>query len=366
MRINFIDLIKNWATFIVIFVHFGTAFFNANGAWSFVTATPEIQDNSYPSLINFMTLFDAQWGFMVTIAVLSFFMCSAYTNMYSISRCWETKKIAGYFLKKIKRLFPTYILFYFINIFCVLINMKIYGKGFPFSTKEIISSMLMGGQYFIPNAKSIDLTIWFMGILLMYYVVSVIGFYITRMDFRGIFLIDFILCVILHYIHKFGLFGDANGYWMKSMTIVIYSLLATILWYRNEGKITEQEFGISSGIQFFLFAITYANYADRIQYVGKNEYIPWFGCAYLVFLLSSYLNNDHIAEGVYLKRLIKDNFIFYIGHGYLGYSIFAFIYIVIFSQNYKSVSIVVAFIITLVLLSGVSRIAERVKDRFRN
>ena len=85
MRINFIDLIKNWATFIVVFVHFGTAFFNANGAWSFVTATPEIQDNSYPSLINFMTLFDAQWGFMVTIAVLSFFLCSADTNMDSIS-----------------------------------------------------------------------------------------------------------------------------------------------------------------------------------------------------------------------------------------------------------------------------------------
>ena len=108
---EFIDFLKTISMFIVLYVHIGTAFYNASPLWSWVTCSEEIK-SSYPKLIEKTTLFESQWGFLVTGAVSTFFLISGYTILFSVKK----RGIIKWWIHKIRSIMPPYVIAMILNM----------------------------------------------------------------------------------------------------------------------------------------------------------------------------------------------------------------------------------------------------------
>ncbi|EOU2719253.1 acyltransferase family protein, partial [Escherichia coli] len=80
----FAQYLRGLAALSVMFAHFGTSFFNANPMLSSFVNVPQVEDRSYPWLVQLVPV-DFP-GFMAVFGVAIFFMISGFVIPMSIER----------------------------------------------------------------------------------------------------------------------------------------------------------------------------------------------------------------------------------------------------------------------------------------
>lgn len=316
-NIRFISYIKGVSVCLVMLIHFYGAFFNFAG-WSNVVRTPEIE-LVYPKLMQLIIMysFEGIQGFIVVGAVALFFLASGYTSLGSL----ENRGFISFWARKIKRLVPFYGVVLCINMLVAFLASCIYHTGFNYTLTDILLQMLMGLQYFVPNAVVLDYVIWFLAVMLVFWLVASVLLKPQLGRWRYL-IFDSTIVLLLMLIGKMMYMDGApfmpdNYHFMfKTLVLCLFVVIGTMFADKKHG-------GCSYCViisQLCLFLIVYRFYINEVAYVGVNEYMPWFACYFLIFWLLFTLD-ETLPNSRLLNWLSDISFSLYFCHGYMGYFI---------------------------------------------
>lgn len=354
-NIRFITYGKGFSILLIVIIHFYTAFFNANEAWSYIVRTPLLKDTTYPKcVILLMNVFgDCIFGFLVVGAVCFFFLSAGFTVISSLKK----RNFKDFWKNKFFRLVPFYIIVFMFNMIIAYISSNIWNVPFKHTYKDILFQLCLGLQYIIPNIIVLDNVIWFLGVLMIFYFMASV---IIRKNvtLSRILLFD-IICIIFIIILKCNLdilteyFTLLNiGFLIKSLSFCIYISIGITVGLNYYKKINLTKMIIICIIEYIMFALVYRYNIEIIGYLGNNEYFIWFSFYVCIFLLL-YLLNEYISYNKSLEKLGKISFSLYFCHGYIGY------FIVFFCINKLNLSKGISALIALIIVLKVSDLLNK-------
>lgn len=324
----FAQYLRGLAALSVMFAHFGTSFFNANPMLSSFVNVPQVEDRSYPWLVQLVPV-DFP-GFMAVFGVAIFFMISGFVIPMSIERYSFTT----FFSKRFFRLFPTYAFVFTLNLLVAGIGFAIYqGKGveYVYNSTDIIGSYLIGLNTYISGTRWLDPVAWTLGVEILFYVVAAIYMNISfairkvkEVSLYDVIILSAILDVAAIKLSKYfdiisSTFPSINlGSVIKAVYLISFMLLGTTFFLHAKKRIGLHALIYTILIQYFGFVYVNMHIHQAGMYVAIVPTFSWFAITILVFALC-YSINDKIKEHKFAGFMADISYPLYLCHSYIGY-----------------------------------------------
>ncbi|EPN1620150.1 acyltransferase family protein [Cronobacter dublinensis] len=324
----FAQYLRGLAALSVMFAHYGTSFFNANTLISTLVNIPQVEDRSYPWLVQLVPV-DFP-GFMAVFGVAIFFMISGFVIPMSIERY----NIATFFSKRFFRLFPTYAFVFTLNIIIAALGFAIYhGKGveYVYNSEDIIGSYFIGLNTFISGTRWLDLVAWTLGVEILFYVIA--GIYmnisfairkVKEVNLYDVIILSAILDVAALKISKYYDFINAAfpyinlGSLIKALYLISFMLLGTTFFLHARRRIGLKALTGAITVQYFSFVYVNMHIHPSGFYVSIVPIFSWFAITILAFALC-YALNDKIKENKFAGLMADISYPLYLCHSYIGY-----------------------------------------------
>lgn len=324
----FAQYLRGLAALSVMFAHFGTSFFNANPLISSLVNVPQVEDRSYPWIVQLVPV-DFP-GFMAVFGVAIFFMISGFVIPMSIERY----SFLNFFSKRFFRLFPTYAVVFTLNIIIAVIGIAIYHKKgieYIYNSTDIIGSYFIGINTYISGTKWLDLVAWTLGVEILFYVIAAIymniSFAIRRVkevNIYDIVILSAILDVAAIKISKYYDLINSElpyiniGSLIKAIYLISFMLLGTTFLLHARNRIGIKALISTITIQYFAFVYVNMHIHPTGFYVSIVPTFSWFAITILVFSLC-YSLNDKIKENKFAGLMADISYPLYLCHSYIGY-----------------------------------------------
>ncbi|EFG2940039.1 acyltransferase [Escherichia coli] len=324
----FAQYLRGLAAISVMFAHFGTSFFNANPMLSSFVNVPQVEDRTYPWLVQLVPV-DFP-GFMAVFGVAIFFMISGFVIPMSIERYSFT----NFFAKRFFRLVPTYIFVFTLNLIIALIGYAIYhnkGIEYVYNSTDIIGSYFIGLNTYISGTRWLDPVAWTLGVEILFYVIAAvfmnISFAIRKMKEVNIYdviilstILDIAAIKLSKYFHFINdAFPMINlGSVIKSIYLISFMLIGTTFYLHAKKRIGLHALIYTILIQYFAFVYVNMHINPAGVYVSIVPTFSWFAITILAFSLC-YSINDKIKEHKIAGFLADISYPLYLCHSYIGY-----------------------------------------------
>jgi peptidoglycan/LPS O-acetylase OafA/YrhL len=215
---------------------------------------------NYPDRTFLVSLFDRSGAKLGLAAVDLFFVVAGFNISYGIAKndrfYRKLKDWKSWLIKRLDRLYPTYLL----AVFCSILLYEIAGRSVRYFSFEFIMSVLGFGGYLL---QAINPGFWFFTVILQAYLLSPFIYILLKCDRRG-FLIFGIIAGVLTKILCLNLEPSSSAYLYflnnNFLGSYIFQFCLGLYWgeiYLFRGALRKVDF-IASIILFILGAIVYA------------------------------------------------------------------------------------------------------------
>ena len=342
----FIKYLRGICAFMILFCHINGAFFHSNDSWANAINTPVLSDVSWPKLFVKLKLVDygLQLGFFAVFSVMMFFFLSSFCTCIS----FETKTCKEFWRTRLIKLFPFYAIVLIFDMILVFVNCLIYSRPFPHNFKTILMQLGMSVQNTVFNYPDILQVTWFLGVLILFYLVSSLSYYlyhfITKKQFSLISILfsDVLVCLLL-IINKFFNIPYLNKDGIeKSLSLILFMYVAQIFYLHFKNRISAAQLFLWILFQAILSATFYRKFGAH--YITANEFWAYQIIVVTIFWLA-YLYSAKMTKNKILSFFGENSYALYIVHGYLGFTVLSFL--IIKAHLNKSLSCIISFIVVI-------------------
>lgn len=340
-NIQFISFLRGLACLIIVAGHLVLTYFFADN-WDVFPYIPLLQFDNSLFLKVFSFLYS--WGFKAgSFGVAIFFFITGFTTLMSLERDNSVK----YIVKRVVRLYPTYIVGFsivliFIYCFCIY-----RGVDVPFSKGDCLRHMTFLRNFML--SSYIDNGVWTLEINYIFYLLVWCAYKIKNKKIFSYININ-VLSVILFFIFlmcNYLVLHAASSRLIYKVNVIVelipyitYSLIGSLWYYEYSGQINRRQFCLSIILLLMEFLIENSyrtnNPTDVVGYIYALSFI---GLLY-------YIRNDIRCPRI-IRFISSISYPLYIVHALVGYILMSY-----FIMN--NINAYVALLFSLIIIISIS------------
>ncbi|MGX3014362.1 acyltransferase family protein, partial [Ursidibacter sp. B-7004-1] len=199
--LKFISYGKAVSILLIVFIHVFLAYYNANELWASVTNAARLDNNGYPNIIGFINeiVYAKLFGFLVAGSVCFFFLSTGFTLVQSK----KDKSFYVFWKSRLSRLVLFYWSIVLLNLLISLFSSWYFDIDFKQTIVDVLWQFLLGVQYYIPKGVVLDLVVWFLAVIILFYFIASIVF--KKFTLSEIILFDLVCLMLFFTKNLFGL-----------------------------------------------------------------------------------------------------------------------------------------------------------------
>lgn len=324
-KILFIHYLRGVATCIIIICHLGVMFWFGNEGISSmfglepVNGAIERLPDIYVSAVRLSEKIGLNFG---PFGVAIFFLISGYIIPYSIKKeGGSTKEKCVFLLKRILRIWPTYVCAFSIVFIAMFCYAKSHGRAFAYSLKDyLIQASLLRDWFWVPMMDGIS---WTLEVELKFYVVvfglllfnklyhrkSIIGLGMTFFSFLFHTYRNVILGYNVRLYQVLSVLGDS------SFLYITFMFLGLVFYNFDSGRWNWKESLITGQVLLGCFFIIMMNSTNEV--LLKTYAINYLGA--LLLFTDFYLLRNQLRESKFLNFVADKSYAIFLLHGGGGY-----------------------------------------------
>jgi len=309
-KLLFADQLRALAIISVLISHYCGIFWFDSSIYSYINATPYKLDVIVPDIIKSINNIGIPYFFAwPPFGVDLFFLISGFLIPISLQKYNRSQ----FFIQRLLRIYPTYIVGFSITISMLLFSSYYFGNSFPYSFSEVLIHSIVGLRD-IANSPDIDKIIWTLEVEVKFYILGMIFLPLFRKSSLLVFLIPISIFTITLTISL--LYSWHTPY---PISLIIYMFIGTLFHYHLKKKITSLTAFIMSIILFSLYVYLFYTIALPIYGFEYIKIVSISGLYALVLFTISYILRNKFIYNRYLSFVAKISYPFYIIHGISGY-----------------------------------------------
>lgn len=361
-QLIFIHQLRGIATIMVMLWHLTIMFWYSNDNISTIFSLKPIEggkDNLnfiYTNIVDALTYINLDFG-MFGVAV--FFLISGFIIPYSIEKDNNIKDKLLFILKRILRIWPTYICGFSITFLSLFLYSKITEGDFTYSIKDyFVQISLLRDWFWVPSIDGIS---WTLEVEIKFYVLILILLLIGKIYdkymivFVGIFGMIFNIVfyandewLILHNVRIYqimSVIGDSFSY-------ITFVLIGLIFYCYHSGKWSKRSLIIVFQCLIFSLLLSIIN---SVNSSIIEKFIVNYGGAIILFL-NFYFTRDVLKGNKILNFVADKSYAIYLLHGLLGYILLS----MLFTAGFPVwVCLIITFSIVIILAMIVNLYVEK-------
>lgn len=331
-RILFIHQLRAIATIMVMLWHLTIMFWYSNETISVYYNLKPIVGGSgnlsmiYTSIISALMNLGLDFG---RFGVAIFFLISGYIIPYSIKENLSIKNKLLFLIKRILRIWPTYVCGFTISFIALYAYSKFHSEEFMYTIKDYFIQISLLRDFFWKT--SIDGISWTLEVELKFYIFIFILLLFNRLYSKKIIILSSIGMTIFNILF----FANAQNLLMNNLRLyqigsvvsdsfiyIIFTLFGLAIYNLSNRKWNIREMAVVFQVLLIAFVISILNSANNN--VIRNFLVNYFSA--LILFVNFYFLRNHIRNSLFLNFFAEKSFAIYLIHGTIGYVMLSTLY----------------------------------------
>ena len=348
-KLLFLNMLRGFSCLVIVFFHLFFSFFgqtDLSALWPFFPKFV-VEDSRLiqPSLSEFFNSFHLTLdGYGVAI----FFLITGFTTSLSI------KKNDGkhYMLKRVFRIYPTYIAGFSITILSIYIFSKLIGNDYPYTLREYLCHISLFRNWLW--SPYIDNGVWTLEMNMDFYILVfaiILLFKKHCLDQKLINVcgIGILICEIIVYSIATNYLSVGSWWWCRANVFttlcpyLIFQFIGSCAYNHYSKRISRKDFCKSLMYLCAIFIIS-SRYSQ-----SQTMNIPSYFYGLFTFLLF-YVIRDDIRECKFISFISEISYPLYVVHALIGYMLLTVLYHKLGLNPYVALLIVFAIVIAIAFL----------------
>lgn len=339
-NIQFISFLRGLASLIIVVAHLILTYFFADN-WDIFPYIPKLQFDNSLFLDLFLFLFS--WGFKAaSFGVAIFFIITGFTTLMSLERDNSIK----YIVKRIVRLYPTYIVGFSIVLIFIYCFCSYRGVDVPFTKADCLRHMTFLRNFLL--SSYIDNGVWTLEINFVFYllmwclykikIAEKFSYVHINIFSLALFLLFYICNYFVIHIDPCRLIYKINVV-VELIPFITYSLIGSLWYFKYSGQINRRQFCFSIFLLLAEFLIENSfrtnNPIDAVSYIYALAFIG------LIYYLRTDMNCPRI-----IQFFSSISYPLYIVHALIGYILMSYL---IMNKANPYVALLLSLIIVIII-----------------